>query len=177
MSYKSLTEVVLQKFLQEQNVEWKCGNCYKPFQTCQQLKRHLEEWHQYIECQICHKTLKKGSLYRHIQIYHKPKKPTSVKEDLFTEKETELLNQCLDKQLNRSVEQLMENINTNQNTQIFHDVNMDDYLKMFDEATNKPSTSPSEEEFEDIQNHWLGMPQEQFEREEDNLLEWAAATL
>ena len=88
-----------------------------------------------------------------------------------------MLNQCLDKQLNRSVEQLMENINTDQNTQIFHDVNMDEYHTIFDEATNKPSTFPSEEEFQDIQNHWLGMPQEQFEIEEDNLLEWAAATL
>ena len=111
-----------------------------------------------------------------MQIFHKSVKEPSKKEDLFTEEEIQLLNQCLDQELNRSVDQLMNHINKDQ-SQLFHNVNMEDYLTVFDDATNKPSACPTEEEFKQIQDHWLNMSQEEFEIQENNLLEWAAATL
>ena len=70
----------------------------------------------------------------------------------------------------------MQNIKRD-NSQIFHDVNVDECLNIFDEVTNQPSSLPTHEEFQEIQGHWLNIPQEEFEREENNILEWAAVTL
>ena len=155
-------------------IEWKCGKCFKVFRTSQPLKRHLEEWHAFVDCKICNKTLKRGSLFRHLKIFHKTEQ-TSMKDNLFTE-EVMKLNIILDQQLDRSVEELMNSIDTHKSQQ-FHNVQMDDYLRVFDEATTTPSTELTEEEFHQIQEYWLNMPTEQFKLEEQNLLEWAAAAL
>ena len=135
-------------------VVWKCGSCAKLFETYHQLKRHLEEWHSYIQCKICNKTIKKGSIYRHLKIYHKPAEPCIKKQDLFTDEEIQQLNTILDQQLQRSVDELINNIDQ-EKSQLFHNVNMDDYLKIFDEATTKPSKYPTDEEFKEIQTYWL----------------------
>ena len=86
------------------------------------------------------------------------------------------MNTILDQQLQRSVDELINNIDQ-EKSQLFHNVNMDDYLKIFDEATTKPSKYPTDEEFKEIQTYWLNMSEEEFKIEEDNLLEWASAAL
>ena len=111
-----------------------------------------------------------------MQIYHKTTEPSMKQQDLFTEEEIQQLNNILDQQLQRSVDELVNNIDQ-EKSQLFHDVNMGDYLRVFDDATTKPSKYPTDEEFHEIQTHWLNMSEEEFELEENNLLEWAAAAL
>ena len=89
-----------------------------------------------------------------MKIYHKPAEPCIKKQDLFTDEEIQQLNTILDQQLQRSVDELINNIDQ-EKSQLFHNVNMDDYLKIFDEATTKPSKYPTDEEFKEIQTYWL----------------------
>ena len=156
-------------------IKWKCGQCFKVFNTNKQLQRHLVEWHQFTECKYCGKTLKKGSILRHTQIYHKEFKSTQPT-DLFTEEEITRLNTLLDNRLSYSLEELMNNINKEE-SQVFNNIDMTDYLKVFDEATNKDSAEPTEEEFKQIQDYWINIDQEEFQQKEQDLLEWAAIRL
>ena len=96
--------------------------------------------------------------------------------NLFTEEEVNQLNCILDNQLDRSVEDLMNIINANESQQ-FNNVDLNDYLKVFDQVTTAPSKDPTEQEFQHIQEYWMNLPDEQFQTEEQNLLEWAAITL
>ena len=157
-------------------VIWTCGKCTKFFETYQQLKRHLEEWHTYIECKFCNKTIKKGSMYRHLKIFHKPEEPCVKKQDLFSDEEVKHLNTVLDQQMQQSAEELINKIDKDK-SQLFHNVNMDDYMNIFDKATTAPSQYPTDQELKDIQYYWINMTEETFKIEEQNLLEWAAATL
>ena len=70
----------------------------------------------------------------------------------------------------------MNTINTDK-SQVFNNLDMTDYLKVFDQAANTLSSDPSEEEFKQIQDYWINMNEQQFQQEEQNLLEWAAITL
>ena len=157
-----------------ETVIWTCGKCTKFFETHQQLKRHLEEWHIYVDCKFCNKTIKKGSMYRHVKIFHKPQQPNMKTE--FSEEEVNRLNQQLDQQLQQSAEELINKVDKEKSQQ-FQNVNMEDYMKIFDEATSKPSQYPTDEELKDIQYYWINLSEEAFIVEEQNLLEWAAAAL
>ena len=156
-------------------INWTCGKCFKVFRTNKHLKRHLDEWHQYTDCKLCGKTLKQGSLFRHTQIFHKGDKQ-STQLNLFTEEEVNQLNKILESQLSSSLEDLMNTVNTDK-SQVFNNLDMTDYLKVFDQITNTPSSAPTEEEFQQIQDYWINMNEQQFQQEEENLLEWAAITL
>ena len=157
-----------------ETVVWTCGKCTKFFETYQKLKRHLEEWHTYIDCKFCNKTIKKGSMFRHVKIFHKPEQP-NVKTE-FSVEEVNHLNQQLDQQLQQSAEELINKVDKEKSQQ-FQNVNMEDYMKIFDEATSKPSQYPTDQELKDIQYYWINLSEEAFIVEEQNLLEWAAAAL
>ena len=100
----------------------------------------------------------------------------STQLNLFTEEEVNQLNRILDNQLSNSLEDLMNTINTDK-SQVFNNLDMTDYLKVFDQAANTPSSDPTEEEFKQIQDYWINMNEQQFQQEKQNLLEWAAITL
>ena len=74
-----------------------------------------------------------------------------------------------------SIKALLNNIDNKQI--IVKDIKMDDYLKIFDETTARNSQISSEEEFKDIENFWMSMDEHEFALAEENLLDWAAATL
>ena len=86
------------------------------------------------------------------------------------------LNNILQDKLTSTVEDLLSMIDT-QKCQMFHDVKVEEYMRVFDEATTTVSKIPSEEEFQDIQNYWLNITDEKFQEEEENLLDWAAANV
>ena len=94
----------------------------------------------------------------------------------FTEEEIEKLNNILQDKLTSTVEDLLSMIDT-QKCHMFHDVKVEEYMRVFDEATTTVSKIPSEEEFQDIHNYWLNMTDEKFQEEEENLLDWAAANV
>ena len=83
------------------------------------------------------------------------------------------LNKELDQKLDQELQELINYIDSKE--EIFqHPINMEDYMKVFDECTNQKSTTPTEEEFEAIQQYWLNLSDEEFLLKEENLLEWAA---
>ena len=75
--------------------------------------------------------------------------------------------------MDKSIQELLQTIDNQQ--LIFQDINMPDYLKIFDEVTKGASKIPSEEEFKEIQDHWLGMNEKEFAEAEENILEWAVS--
>ena len=123
------------------------------------------------DCLICGKTMKKGSLFVHHKRFHTEKRK---EEELmeFTENEVGALIQQLVSEMDKSIQELLDNIDDQQ--LIFKDIDMDDYLQIFDEITKAPSKIPSEEEFKDIQDYWLGMNVQEFASAEENMLDWAA---
>ena len=107
--------------------------------------------------------MKKGSIFVHVKRFH-----TQKKEDIMDLTEVSALN----KELDQSIQEIINSIDSQQ--EIFQNVNMEDYMKVFDESTNQKSTTPTEEEFEAIQQYWLNLSDEEFLKKEENLLEWAA---
>ena len=112
--------------------------------------------------------MKKGSMWRHMNRYHKKEEP-----ELMLPEEVDALNKKWDQDMNTCIKELSEQIDLNVNH--FNNINMDDYLKIFDESTNKPATMPTDEEFQDIQNKRLNMSDTEFQEKEQDLLNWAAA--
>ena len=110
-------------------------------------------------------TQKRKPFFRHTQIFHKE----DTQLNLFTEEEVNQLNRILDNQLSSSLEDLMNTINTDK-SQVFNNLDMTDYLKVFDQVTNAQSSDPNEEEFKQIQDYWINMNEQQFQQEEQNLL-------
>ena len=128
-------------------IVWKCGNCLKVFESNKKLIRHLDRQHHMINCKICGKMMKKGSMYVHVRRFH------TKKEDL-----TEV--SALNKQLDQSIQETINRIDSQQ--EIFQDVNMEEYMQVFDEVTSLHSKTPTEEEFNEIQQYWLNLPDEEF---------------
>ena len=121
------------------------------------------------DCLICGKTMKKGSLFVHHKRFHTEKRKDLME---FTEKEVGALNQQLDREMDKSIQELLEN--TDDQQLIFKDIDMDDYLQIFDEVTSHHSKIPSKGEFKDIRDYWLGMNEQEFASAEENILDWAA---
>ena len=146
-------------------IVWKCGNCLKVFESNKKLIRHLDRQHHMINCKICGKMMKKGSMYVHVRRFHTQK----VIMDLT---EVSALNKQLDQSMDQSIQEIINSIDSQQ--EIFQNVNMEEYMQVFDEVTSLHSKTPTEEEFNEIQQYWLNLPDEEFVIAEENLLEWAA---
>ena len=143
------------------NIVWKCGNCLKVFESNKKLLRHLDQWHNIINCKICGKHMKKGSMFVHAKRFH------TQKEDPMDLTDVNNLNK-----LDQSIQELISYIDSKE--EIFqHPINMEDYMKVFDESTTQKSITPTEE-FNAIHQYWLNLSDEEFLMEEENLLEWAA---
>ena len=120
-----------------------------------------------INCKICGKMMKKGSMYVHVRRFHTQK----VIMDL-TEVSALYRNKKLDQSMDQSIQEIINSIDSQQ--EIFQNVNMEEYMQVFDEVTSLHSKTPTEEEFNEIQQYWLNLPDEEFVIAEENLLEWAA---
>ena len=120
-----------------------------------------------INCKICGKMMKKGSMYVHVRRFHTQK----VIMDL-TEVSALYRNKKLDQSMDQSIQEIINSIDSQQ--EIFQNVNMEEYMQVFDEVTSLHSKTPTEEEFNEIQQYWLNLPDEDFVIAEGNLLEWAA---
>ena len=120
-----------------------------------------------INCKICGKMMKKGSMYVHVRRFHTQK----VIMDL-TEVSALYRNKKLDQSIDQSIQEIINSIDSQQ--EIFQNVNMEEYMQVFDEVTSLHSKTPTEEEFNEIQQYWLNLPDEEFVIAEENLLEWAA---
>ena len=120
-----------------------------------------------ISCRFYNKTMKKGSIFVHVKRFH-----TLKKEDIMDLTEVSALNKQLDQSMDQSIQEIINSIDSQQ--EIFQDVNIEEYMQVFDEVTSRQSKTPTEEEFNEIQQYWLNLPDEDFVIAEGNLLEWAA---
>ena len=120
-----------------------------------------------ISCRFYNKTMKKGSIFVHVKRFH-----TQKKEDIMDLTEVSALNKQLDQSMDQSIQEIINSIDSQQ--EIFQDVNIEEYMQVFDEVTSRQSKTPTEEEFNEIQQYWLNLPDEDFVIAEGNLLEWAA---
>ena len=95
--------------------------------------------------------MKKGSIFVHVKRFH-----TQKKENIMDLTEVSALNKELDQSMDQSIQEIINSIDSQQ--EIFQNVNMEDFMKVFDESTNQKSTTPTEEEFDEIQQYWLNLP-------------------
>ena len=116
-------------------IVWKCGNCLKVFESNKKLIRHLDRQHHMINCKICGKMMKKGSMYVHVRRFH----TQNVIMDLT---EVSALNKQLDQSMDQSILEIINSIDSQQ--EIFQDVNIEEYMQVFDEVTSLHSKTPTE---------------------------------
>ena len=102
-----------------------------------------------INCKICGKMMKKGSMYVHVRRLNTQK----VIMDLT---EVSALNKKLDQSMDQSIQEIINSIDSQQ--EIFQNVNMEEYMQVFDEVTSLQSKTSTEEEFNEIQQYWLNLP-------------------
>ena len=104
-----------------------------------------------ISCRFCDKTMKKGSIFVHVKRFH-----TQKKEDIMDLTEVSALNKKLDQSMDQSIQEIINSIDSQQ--EIFQNVNMEEYMQVFDEVTSLQSKTSAEEEFNEIQQYWLNLP-------------------
>ena len=104
-----------------------------------------------ISCRFCDKTMKKGSIFVHVKRFH-----TQKKEDIIDLTEVSALNKKLDQSMDQSIQEIINSIDSQQ--EIFQNVNMEEYMQVFDEVTSLQSKTSTEEEFNEIQQYWLNLP-------------------
>ena len=87
-----------------------------------------------INCKICGKMMKKGSMYVHVRRFH-----TQKEENIMDLTEVSALNKLLD----QSIQKIINSIDSQQ--EIFQDVNIEEYMQVFDEVTSLHSKTPTED--------------------------------
>ena len=103
-----------------------------------------------ISCRFCDKTMKKGSIFVHVKRFH-----TQKKEDIMVLTEVSALNKKLDQSMDQSIQEIINSIDSQQ--EIFQNINMEEYMQVFDEVTSLQSKTSTEEEFDEIQQYWLNL--------------------
>ena len=122
---------------------WKCGNCLKVFESYKKLIKHIDRQHHTINCQFCGKMMKKGSMYIHVNRFHTQK-------NIMDLTEVSAPNNQLDQSMDQSIQEIINSIDSQQ--EIFQDVNMEEYMQVFDEVTSLHSKIPTEEESQESQD-------------------------